>query len=84
MQMASRLSSKDVWSGIGGACITLLALGLIAYSASPNGDLGLKLRAPANIPCIPSSNNTMPDNHPKPWLKIIADQAISIATRFAA
>jgi hypothetical protein len=76
--MDRRLKSKTLWAAISAGCLALaLTVGLIAHYSGSS-----PLRAISAHP-INRPGWTKRKDHPKPWMKIAIDHAISIASRLA-
>jgi hypothetical protein len=83
--MVSQLKLKCTRCAIGVMSATVvLAIGLIAQNTRVNSDSESKFPAPMNARYVSCSNNARRTEHPKPWLKIVVNHMITVATRLAA
>ena len=82
--MAFQLNSKRL-SLIGMALVTaVLIAGFVARNGALDGASGSKFTAPADTRYVRCINGTQRNDHPRPWLKIVLNHVISVATRLAA
>jgi hypothetical protein len=83
--MVSQLKLKRTWCGIGVMSATvMLAIGLIVQNTRANSDSEGKFPGPLNARCVSCSSNAQRTEHPKPWLKIVVNHMITVATRLVA
>jgi hypothetical protein len=82
--MVSQLELKRVLCAMGLMSATvMLAVGLMAHTASANANSEGKFPAPMNARYVACSSNMQRNERPKPWLKIVVSHVISVATRLA-